>query len=263
MKIHNKKSVFKCDYCEKEFTRCDSYKNHISTHSNNKRFKCEICSSEFNYKSSFNRHMTTHSSGSFSCELCGKSFQRLDYVHSHKKQAHGVDSRHSKKITDKPGDLETTNFRGKKCRRLARVRSERKNSNEASMNFSLAATEDLSCEMKCLDADNFASEISNINAVPILMSMAENAANSVLKKPIKRHIDEECYAHSSLINDVSISPPQIDPDFISLLDESSNDEVSDCDSNASSCLNICMDNDEDTVKRVSCIVSNPSNLRKI
>ena len=57
MKLHSQvKEIFKCDDCEKTFSRYDSLKCHTEHHhsNNGEIFKCGKCSKVFNMKSNMN-----------------------------------------------------------------------------------------------------------------------------------------------------------------------------------------------------------------
>ena len=89
MKTHKIEKSFKCSICGKEFSRCDSYKEHMRTHNAKKMFRCKFCSSEFNYKNSYNRHVKSHQMPTLlTCDICEKTFRRQDCLRKHKKLAH-------------------------------------------------------------------------------------------------------------------------------------------------------------------------------
>lgn len=83
--MHTGYKPFKCDKCDREFTRLDSYKNHIRLHTGVRPYKCDECQKEFNYLTTYKRHQNIHSGKRpYSCNLCGKKFTRLIYVRNHK-----------------------------------------------------------------------------------------------------------------------------------------------------------------------------------
>jgi len=204
-KIHNPaSSTLKCQHCEKTFTRRDSLKNHMKTHLEEKPFKCPVCSSEFAYRSSFNRHLAAHDTSSmFICDICGKAFNRSDYVESHKKQVHSsapqqlnlsstcvafdVNEMHSQ--DDVPG--------------MSKVKKGKKKRKKTS------------------------SEDENLNAVPILMSMAEQAAKpktlSLLKEATTL-METDLLPQEEVTEDLP-SPSNLGNEIINLIGESSDEDA--------------------------------------
>ena len=70
--------------CDREFTRLDSYKNHVRLHTGVRPYKCEECQKEFNYLTTYKRHQNIHSGERpYSCHQCGRKFTRLIYVRNH------------------------------------------------------------------------------------------------------------------------------------------------------------------------------------
>ena len=83
--MHTGYKPFKCDKCEREFTRLDSYKNHVRLHTGFRPYKCEECGKSFNYLTTYKRHQNIHSGERpYSCDQCGRKFTRLIYVRNHK-----------------------------------------------------------------------------------------------------------------------------------------------------------------------------------
>lgn len=257
MKKHSDDNRFKCEQCFKVFNRADSYKNHVSTHSSKKRFKCDVCSSEFNYKSSYNRHCATHNTESlYICDICGKAFRRADYVDSHKKLTHGQDIKQPKIQYPSHAKCISLSKEKTKLRSRKKMSKAKKSVKKISTQYG-ARTPYSDVDLTTINTETGTS----MNAVPILMSMAENAANSVLKKPSKKSAVKNS-SNTTMMADVGtlLSSPQIDNGFISCLDDSSNDERSECESNNSDGMRICISETEDDLsmpaKRASCIVSN-------
>lgn len=82
--MHTGYKPFKCDKCDREFTRLDSYKNHVRLHTGVRPYKCEECQKEFNYLTTYKRHQNIHSGERpYSCDQCGRKFTRLIYVRNH------------------------------------------------------------------------------------------------------------------------------------------------------------------------------------
>ena len=57
---HTTDKLFKCDLCEKEFTRKGSAKKHMLVHSGIKDFQFEVCQMMFSQKLNLKRHMLTY-----------------------------------------------------------------------------------------------------------------------------------------------------------------------------------------------------------
>lgn len=218
MKIHSKTALMKCDVCNKEFSRKDSYSNHMKTHLTSKPFVCNICCSEFAYKSSFNKHMLAHDSESFHiCDICGKVFKRPDYVDSHKKVVHFKNKIDTVTLVEQDNCFDDSSPQSSSCSSSkAKSKVKRKNSDTK-------------------EAKKKRKSKTNINAVPILMSMAEK------NKP--RYLDTPDDLNDLMCGDApgDISPAGLDSDLISYIndDDSSAEDLIDEDSNGDS-------NDEDT-----------------
>ena len=83
--MHTGVKPFKCEQCDREFTRLDSYKNHTRLHTGERPYKCDECQKEFNYLTTYKRHLNIHSGERpYSCDLCEKKFTRLNYLKNHK-----------------------------------------------------------------------------------------------------------------------------------------------------------------------------------
>lgn len=101
--MHTGYKPFKCDKCDREFTRLDSYKNHVRLHTGVRPYKCEECQKEFNYLTTYKRHQNIHSGERpYSCDQCGKKFTRLIYVKNHKQSNCG--KQRGKKLEEKSNE---------------------------------------------------------------------------------------------------------------------------------------------------------------
>lgn len=138
----------------------------MKTHLQDKPFKCHICKSEFAYRSSFKRHLSAHDPGSmFMCDVCGKTFRRSDYVERHKRLVHSEKATTVSNISQQDsslGKLKVNNKRPRDKQAAFTKKKIRKKTNGSSKIGN--------------NCDNETEEDDNINAVPILMSMAEQAA---------------------------------------------------------------------------------------
>ena len=73
--------TFKCEECQKSFSRSRYLKKHKLLHfgiqkdkNRTKDFKCKVCSKEFHYKGNLKEHMKIHELNKPTCEQCGKPF---------------------------------------------------------------------------------------------------------------------------------------------------------------------------------------------
>ncbi|XP_063282158.1 zinc finger and BTB domain-containing protein 41 [Pelobates fuscus] len=88
-----KSEGWKCDICNKSFTRRPHLKEHMILHTQDKPFKCTYCDEKF--KSRFKRlkHHEKFHLGPFPCDICGRQFndsgnlkRHIDYTHGGKRK---------------------------------------------------------------------------------------------------------------------------------------------------------------------------------
>ncbi|XP_034236771.1 oocyte zinc finger protein XlCOF7.1-like [Thrips palmi] len=80
---HEKMSLSKCEFCGKEFSRRDSYNEHLLIH-NGPRHKCPHCDKEFVQRSNLVRHIRIHTGEKpFKCSFCEKTFSDKGACNSH------------------------------------------------------------------------------------------------------------------------------------------------------------------------------------
>ena len=82
---------YKCDICEKLFSRPNILKKHIHVvHYKHKDHKCEYCEKLFSRSNSLKRHIRGVHNGhkDHKCEYCGKSFSRAFNLKRHIDKVH-------------------------------------------------------------------------------------------------------------------------------------------------------------------------------
>ncbi|XP_053549764.1 zinc finger and BTB domain-containing protein 41 [Bombina bombina] len=84
-----KSESWKCDVCNKSFTRRPHLQEHMILHSQDKPFKCSYC--EEHFKSRFPRlkHQEKHHLGPFPCDICGRPFNDTGNLKRHIEYTHG------------------------------------------------------------------------------------------------------------------------------------------------------------------------------
>ncbi|EMP40477.1 hypothetical protein UY3_02286 [Chelonia mydas] len=90
-KLHSDKRDYICEYCARPFRTSSNLIIHRRIHTGEKPIQCEICGFTCRQKASLNWHMKKHDADSFylfSCDICGKKFEKKDNVTAHKSKSH-------------------------------------------------------------------------------------------------------------------------------------------------------------------------------
>ncbi|XP_038656862.1 E3 ubiquitin-protein ligase ZFP91-like isoform X6 [Scyliorhinus canicula] len=90
-KHHSDQRDYICEYCARAFKSSHNLAVHRMIHTGEKPLQCEICGFTCRQKASLNWHMKKHDADAnyqFSCNVCGKKFEKKDSVVAHKSKSH-------------------------------------------------------------------------------------------------------------------------------------------------------------------------------
>lgn len=81
---HAEIKSYRCETCEKTFYSREAIKNHLEQHREIKPFKCKLCKKCFSRKSMLTRHLIIHTGiRAFKCDICKKSFVDNNNLRTH------------------------------------------------------------------------------------------------------------------------------------------------------------------------------------
>ncbi|XP_055901821.1 zinc finger protein 729-like [Eupeodes corollae] len=90
---------YRCQYCEKKFTKPCLLKRHEVCHTGAKPFQCEQCDQGFTQKSSLARHMLLHQGvRDFKCPMCSYSFSQKSNLIVHIQRTHPTNADNENKF---------------------------------------------------------------------------------------------------------------------------------------------------------------------
>jgi predicted nucleic acid binding AN1-type Zn finger protein len=85
-RVHTGEKQFKCDICNKYFSRSSYLICHQRVHTGEKPYKCHVCSKSFSSPSNLNVHQRVHiGEKPFKCDICEKRFSRAGDLKKHKR----------------------------------------------------------------------------------------------------------------------------------------------------------------------------------
>lgn len=82
--------MYKCNICNKEYTRLNHLQRHMAGHGRRKVHICKICNKTLTRLEHLKRHLITHMKNKpFQCELCKRGFNRSEHLMNHSKRCKG------------------------------------------------------------------------------------------------------------------------------------------------------------------------------
>ena len=82
--------LFKCELCDKSYTKLGSFNRHLEIHSAEKQFSCKFCDKMFSRRSAMLEHLRTHTGEKpYKCKTCRHSFHSQSNLARHEKWHNG------------------------------------------------------------------------------------------------------------------------------------------------------------------------------
>ncbi len=101
MQTHSKTREFRCETCQKKFTREDALKRHLMIHKNEISFDCPECGKKFGRKDNMLSHLSNHTR-SFTCSHCEEVFTTKQNLKQHMKVKHPKSSKRKLELAVSP-----------------------------------------------------------------------------------------------------------------------------------------------------------------
>ena len=89
MTIHTNTFLYLCEYCGKPFRRSSNLRTHLFTHTGERPYKCPECGKGFMTPEDCGRHIRTHTGEKpFVCKLCDRAYSQKGALDAHVKKKH-------------------------------------------------------------------------------------------------------------------------------------------------------------------------------
>lgn len=91
MDVHSSEKKYECEYCRKRFRRRDNLASHRNIHTGETPYACPICDRRFRHQSACINHRRTHTKEkSAECDICFVRFTRKSSLQRHLRGIHGI-----------------------------------------------------------------------------------------------------------------------------------------------------------------------------